>query len=496
MSIFRRISKLLGVWTEKAEPEKSKPEKAKSEEAQTNEITRELMYVPDDRREEFYRLYDKMTRSKKKLHAYRFWKYAFDGLPAITEEYRAELDISSYTAPALWITRIADSLEPRPEEMAKEQAAQKPTTRILSSPDEQSDDQMAFEATFIAPEGVLKKTDGWLAGESNIAHASDGQVPDDFDPQAPGVLSLYIKDQGITVESLTDPRLQYGLFPKQTIVTSDVTELNRLDYQRVSEMSTATQELMESVAQVKSTRLHRVTITGADDSTSIPWLLTTSEKYPFVEWGILVSRTSTGGFRFPSLRWIDDLQKAIRESDVSPQLSMHICGNYVLDICRGDWESLEADLAKYLEMFDRIQLNFHSYSHLWEEAGKDVLSQKAEQYAWQVILQADGVNESLIGEIQRDGNTDVVPLFDRSGGAGVLPSEWPQATRGFCGYAGGLGPDNILKQLDLIARQAINSDIWVDMERQVRSADNSILAANKVESVLAQVASSPYFVTM
>jgi hypothetical protein len=45
--------------------------------------------------------------------------------------------------------------------------------------------------------------------------------------------------------------------------------------------------------------LERVTITGADDSTSIDEMLALSRRFPFVEWGILVSKRHEGSYRFP-----------------------------------------------------------------------------------------------------------------------------------------------------------------------------------------------------
>lgn len=455
MSIFRKIGELFGVRSRSD----TQTEGAKTAETKTAKPVRELVYIREECREEFYKLYDKMHASDKFLPKYKLWQLILDSITVADGKYNATINLDDFTRPAVWVTRTGDC---DPAVSSPDLVTQETNQRILSSPDEKSVDQVAFEAKHNIPSA---QTFAWLSGDCNIARASDGECPDDFDPQELGVLALHIKEQEITVQSLADPQLQYGLFPMQT-------------------------------AQVKRTRLHRVTITGADDSTSIPWLLSTSNKYPFVEWGILVSRSSVGSYRFPSIRWIDDLQLAIKQSAVSPQLSLHICGKYVRDICRGDWTSLEADLLKYLEMVDRIQLNFHSYTHLWENEAKEALSQKAEQYAWQVILQADGVNDPLIAEIQQNGNVDAVPLFDTSGGAGVLPDKWPTSTLGFCGYAGGLGPDNVLAQLDQIADQAHNADIWIDMERNVRSHDDLILDANKVESVLAQIMTSPYLVTM
>src|SRR5207302_929741 len=68
------------------------------------------------------------------------------------------------------------------------------------------------------------------------------------------------------------------------------------------------------------------------------------------------------------------------------------------------------------------------------------------------------------------------PLFDTSGGAGLTPDDleesWPMAWPGkYCGYAGGLGPDNVADELEKIfgtnAEQA--STFWIDMETKVRS---------------------------
>jgi len=47
-------------------------------------------------------------------------------------------------------------------------------------------------------------------------------------------------------------------------------------------------------------KLDRVTITGADDQTSIAQMAEFSDMFSFVEWGILVSRSQEGAARFPS----------------------------------------------------------------------------------------------------------------------------------------------------------------------------------------------------
>ena len=49
-------------------------------------------------------------------------------------------------------------------------------------------------------------------------------------------------------------------------------------------------------------------MTGADDSVDPKELFRISEKYPFVEWGILFSKSATGRYRYPSKEWIVNFQ--------------------------------------------------------------------------------------------------------------------------------------------------------------------------------------------
>lgn len=51
-----------------------------------------------------------------------------------------------------------------------------------------------------------------------------------------------------------------------------------------------------------------ITVTGADDSVKdLNELVRMSEKFPKIEWGILLSKNNVGSPRFPSSEWIFDL---------------------------------------------------------------------------------------------------------------------------------------------------------------------------------------------
>jgi hypothetical protein len=229
--------------------------------------------------------------------------------------------------------------------------------------------------------------------------------------------------------------------------------------------------------------LERATVTGADGSVDPGDLVAIAEDFPFVEFGILLSKNRKGGYRFPSIEWLEDLD-GICSSGANLVLSGHIFGHWVRDICLGG-SKFFCDLDPAWKMFDRFQLNFHAESHKVSLAGlKKVLSDHlgAER---QVILQQDGVNNFFFSALSNSSEIDVVPLFDSSGGAGKVPGSWPKAVPGVCcGYAGGLSPDNLEDQLEMISAVAGSGAIWIDAETHLRSKDDAIFDLAKVRRFL------------
>ena len=84
-----------------------------------------------------------------------------------------------------------------------------------------------------------------------------------------------------------------------------------------------------------SNLLNRVTFTGVDDNTNIEDLICLTKKYPFVEFGVLVSKnnSNTGTVnRYPNLTILKRLKNKGLE------LSCHICGSIARDIVhKNDW---------------------------------------------------------------------------------------------------------------------------------------------------------------
>jgi hypothetical protein len=221
--------------------------------------------------------------------------------------------------------------------------------------------------------------------------------------------------------------------------------------------------------------LDRVTITGADDSISPENLIGLTEKYPFVEWGILFSSSRQGTPRYPSDRWIENLSLL---TDSLPNLSAHLCGKFVRDLvleANPTWWGMYDRVSR---IFNRVQLNFHGQFH--KAAPK--FSEKIMSLNHEFILQHDGENDETILKLGAD--LPVFPLFDRSGGAGVVPGSWPKPIWKYQGYAGGLGPENIEDELHRISDVVGDSKVWIDMETRVRSNDDRTFDLKKVEACL------------
>lgn len=221
-------------------------------------------------------------------------------------------------------------------------------------------------------------------------------------------------------------------------------------------------------------KLYTVTITGADDRTNHQDLVELTEKYPFVEWGILLSAKREGEPRFPALEWIEGL-KSFQDK---LRLSGHLCGRWVRDVKHGKL-SFREERPTIWQMFRRVQLNLHGN---YDADINNFLDAVALLYDKQIILQVDGMNNRLLMAAV-DAKVNIAPLFDLSGGRGLCPDSWPEPHQSICcGYAGGLGPDNLEEQLDHISVATGDHKIWIDMETRVRT--DEALDLNKVERCL------------
>ena len=148
-------------------------------------------------------------------------------------------------------------------------------------------------------------------------------------------------------------------------------------------------------------------------------------------------------------------------------------------VLRGEPSFWEQDAGAPL--FQRVQLNFHGQYH---KADRERFLQALHKHDHEYIFQHDGVNDALIEGFASDSMARIHPLFDRSGGAGIVPGEWPRPMGKYSGYAGGLGPDNLVDELKRIEVVSDGHRIWIDMETKVRSEGDFQFDLTKVERCL------------
>lgn len=224
-------------------------------------------------------------------------------------------------------------------------------------------------------------------------------------------------------------------------------------------------------------KINKVTMTGADDSINPDDLFEISKKYPFVEWGILVSRNSQGNNRFPSIDWMNKLHELNDEREL--QLSCHVCGTYVKEVLMGSDRFID-EIGELWSDFSRVQINTHGIKHQFEKDAIIFLK----KFNKEIIFQFDGANRSII-DIAIQNGVNCSTLFDMSHGAGTLPKEWLVPIEGIkCGYAGGLSPENVVQQIKLIESKVGDYELWIDMETHIRSNNDQQFDLGKVVSVL------------
>lgn len=251
-----------------------------------------------------------------------------------------------------------------------------------------------------------------------------------------------------------------------------------------------------------------VTFTGADDNTDIAEMITLSKRFPMIEWGILLSEKAAGSPRYPSKDWIEGLQKSFQELQEETgyfgaqemfRLSAHLCGktmrNFMSsmkdEVENGEWVTNHGLNERHFNhMFRRAQANFNAKREgFTEEFIADVIDAWRESMDGEIVTQHNDNNADAWKATQSriGGNhtrKDHHILIDASGGNGKSPEAWSKPISGmFTGYAGGLGPENLVTQLDAINAQVGDGFTWIDMEGSLRDADDNF-SLSRVEEVM------------
>ena len=200
------------------------------------------------------------------------------------------------------------------------------------------------------------------------------------------------------------------------------------------------------------------TLTGADDRTSIAQLNILSKKHPIVEWGILFSEKEKGNGRYPSLEWIDSF---INKKSDSLNCALHICGKEAIS----NFIDNTGRVSLLVNAFQRVQLNFRAADYPVTQIKKAMRRFPNKTF----ITQYNQANEWLWQALKTEPNH--VVLFDGSGGRGKEATHFPKNLYPImCGYAGGLGENNLKKLYPIIQSISNPYPFWIDMETSLRNS--------------------------
>lgn len=210
-------------------------------------------------------------------------------------------------------------------------------------------------------------------------------------------------------------------------------------------------------------KLTHVTLTGVDENTDLVRVAGLSLDYPLVEWGFLYSPKRQGlGGRYPSVKL---LREAFQKLPPHVRVALHVCGAGVPGLLSGEEEVTQLVNAVNARS-GRVQLNFNQSRDALDLNALAALLQRYPTLTF--IVQENAGNSGVSGRLAAHPNFAV--LFDSSGGMGVECDAWPSPLPGIqCGHAGGLGPDNIAKELPRIRAACAGRSHWIDMEGKQRT---------------------------
>lgn len=219
-------------------------------------------------------------------------------------------------------------------------------------------------------------------------------------------------------------------------------------------------------------RLRALGFCGADDSVAPELLSAVSERYLWVEWGVLFREDKQGTPRYASLEWVRRL--GVVNARRRMKLAGHLCSQYVTQILEGDG-SFVAEMHHAVG-FERFQINATAANNvdtsmLGLACAERLRGVMASLPGVEFIVQRNEETEALWSYLELDPPPNLSFLFDESKGLGVAAAFWPpppSAPVRF-GYAGGLGPKNLTAQLLKMAAAAPGEMIWVDMESSLRT---------------------------
>lgn len=223
-------------------------------------------------------------------------------------------------------------------------------------------------------------------------------------------------------------------------------------------------------------KIKGITFTGIDGWTDVEELKAIQQRWPIVEFGVLMSEHwYENGTRY----YNPDALKRLAYSGLN--LSCHLCGRIARRAVRNDFEPAINLCKGYFQLFKRCQLNIATSDKNPEKLVLDVPDTLEE-----VIIQQKSVDDIGLF-VSGLPNPKLTVLLDASGGRGIVSDIFALDTPLKVGYAGGLSADNIVKAISFLEKTPLVRQYWVDMESSVRT--NDVFDVSKVWQVLNELES-------
>lgn len=215
-----------------------------------------------------------------------------------------------------------------------------------------------------------------------------------------------------------------------------------------------------------------VTFTGVDETADVEGLKEIRSHYFTVEWGLRLAGERQGrAAGFPGIEWICKLPPGLN-------LSAQLWGKSVADFLQGDDTELMTKYGEVWSLFRRIQINSTDGIDQVDLSGLTrLIAKNADK---QIILRICDRNLEVADALVAQG-ISCSTLFDESEVQEPAQKKWPKGVKRFagCGYAGGLGPDNIYKQLTPILNAAQTAERWwveIDSSLRVKEHDQEVFS--------------------
>jgi len=243
----------------------------------------------------------------------------------------------------------------------------------------------------------------------------------------------------------------------------------------------------------------KVSMIGANEYLPAGDVVDFLRAYPMAEIGIGVSR-GKGACGTPRFDYVMSLRRAYMKKYVPGEtgtVALHINGNgkdgdagWPVQLSDGKIPNSLCKMAKFPGM--SVQLNHYGYSFRPENAPKlvGVFDLLRTYFApkMRLILSYCDKTAPFVHAFFKEPDTidmDCDILYDASFGNGRMTGEYRPPLYPYVrqGYAGGLGPENILAELDKInaAQTNPNAPIWIDAEGKLKSDDGKTLDLVKAE---------------